>query len=126
MIWGPSGSVMAGTNPKIFSSTVFCFCLIYSPGNFAETQVIVLSERSVWDYDTGMKNDFIGYIEISVAELEEKCAKKEPIALKPPPKPHNQDAGSILVKSIAFYDPATTEGKVSRRMRLFMCDRIRV
>jgi hypothetical protein len=68
---------------------------------------------TVWDYDSGMNNDFIGYVEISVNDLFEKFKNNELVALKPPPKPHNQEAGSLRVVSITHYDETTTEGKVS-------------
>ena len=60
-----------------------------------------------------MKNDFIGYIEISLEQLVEKFSKDEPIVLKPPPKPHNQDAGSLRIMNLTFYEPASPEGKVN-------------
>jgi hypothetical protein len=70
------------------------------------------TNAAVWDYDKGMNNDFIGYVEISAQELFDKHTNNEAIALKPPPKPHNQEAGKLKVLSISYYDPATTEGKV--------------
>jgi hypothetical protein len=60
-----------------------------------------------------MKNDFIGYVEISIHDLIDKCEHNEIITLKPPPKPHKQNAGNLRVLSIQSYDPATPEGKVS-------------
>jgi hypothetical protein len=61
-----------------------------------------------------MSNDFIGYIEISVQDLFDKFESKELIALKPPPKPHKQEAGGLRVLGITHYDEATTEGKVRK------------
>ena len=63
-----------------------------------------------------MKNDFIGYVEISVQGLFEKFKHDEIITLKPPPKPHKQDAGNLRVLSITHYDATSTEGKASKPM----------
>jgi hypothetical protein len=60
-----------------------------------------------------MQSDFIGYIEISLQELALKKEKNELIALKPPPKPHNQAAGSLRVLDLGHFDPATKNGKVT-------------
>ena len=70
---------------------------------------------AVWDYDTGMQSDFIGFVEISLQELALKNEKNELIALTPPPKPHNQEAGSLRVLDIGHFDPATKTGKVKNQ-----------
>ncbi len=62
-----------------------------------------------------MKNDFIGYVETSIQELAEKKNSNELIALKPPPKPHNQNAGSLRVLNIVHFNPTTKEGKVKNK-----------
>jgi hypothetical protein len=73
----------------------------------------LFSISTVWDYDHRKEDDFIGYVEISVQDLFAKYASNELIPLKPPPKPHKQDAGSLRVLSITHYNPSTTEGKAS-------------
>ena len=51
----------------------------------------------VWDDDTFTRNDFIGYCELTIADLLECAANKTPVHLKPPPLPHNQDPGKLFV-----------------------------
>ena len=63
-----------------------------------------------------MSRDFIGYVEISVEDLFNRFQSKELIVLKPPPKPHKQEAGGLRVLGITHYDEATPEGKVRKVM----------
>ncbi len=74
---------------------------------------------SVWDYDSILKSDFIGYVIISIEELIEKSGYNEVIPLKPPPLPHNQEAGHLRILRLAFYDPANREGMVMIPQALF-------
>ena len=55
---------------------------------------------AVWDYDAyALSNDFIGFLEIEV----DKLSKGSLIPLKPPPEPHNQNAGSLQVVDIVHH-----------------------
>jgi hypothetical protein len=50
----------------------------------------------VWDYDYGMRPDFIGYYEESVAGLLAAARNSGRLHLLPPPKPHKQARGCSM------------------------------
>jgi hypothetical protein len=51
----------------------------------------------VWDKDY-TSSDFIGYREFTLRELLQLSISKVPIALSPPPLPHKQNAGKLVVE----------------------------
>ncbi len=51
----------------------------------------------VWDKDYTY-NDFIGYREFTLRELLQLSISKVPISLNPPPLPHKQNAGKLVVE----------------------------
>jgi hypothetical protein len=54
------------------------------------------TRAAVWDYDYGMRPDFIGYYEESVAGLLAAARNSGRLHLLPPPKPHKQARGCSM------------------------------
>ncbi len=65
-----------------------------SGGNFDLDSKFLID---VWDKDVITANDFIGYWEFTLRELLQASISKIPVPLSPPPIPHKQHAGKLVI-----------------------------
>ena len=84
---------------RIFYSLLSCFIqflteLFASEGNFDLDSKFLID---VWDKDLITSNDFIGFWEFTLRELLQFSISKIPVALSPPPIPHKQHAGKLVI-----------------------------
>jgi hypothetical protein len=68
--------------------------LFASEGNFDLDSKFLID---VWDKDMITSNDFIGFWEFTLRELLQLSISKIPVALSPPPHPHKQHAGKLVI-----------------------------
>ena len=71
----------------------------------------------VWDDDFApslMRNDFIGYYELTIAEMLECAANKTAIMLKPPPLKHNQNPGKLYIDVAMLGFPKAPRARMPR------------
>jgi hypothetical protein len=79
----------------------------------------------VWDKDTMTADDFIGYRELTLRELLKFSISKAPIDLSPPPPPHKQNAGKLVVDVVRPGFPQVwIPTKFSSKERIFSSDRM--
>jgi hypothetical protein len=68
--------------------------LFDSGGNFDLDSKFLID---VWDKDLITANDFIGYLEFTLRELLQSSINQIPMTLSPPPLPHKQHAGKLVI-----------------------------